>query len=68
MSQINNTKHGKNRGLEVLLYKQGGKKKEEPVSYKFNLKKIISIFNREFGFQVDFYIKNKTNSQETGKC
>ena len=67
LSTINNKDQGRDRGLEVLLYKPKEDTQNEPVSYKFDLKKMFSFFNREFHFQIKLIIK-KNNSREAKKC
>lgn len=70
MTTININKDDRNRALEVLLYKKEDKnqEKEEPVSYKFNLKKIFSFFQREMIFQVEFVVKKKNQLSGGKKC
>lgn len=70
MTQINNTEHERNRGLEVLLYKREDKiqRTEDSSSRNFNLKTIFSLFNRELHFQVDIELKPKNNSRERKQC
>lgn len=59
LSTINNNDQGRDRGLEVLLYKKKEDVQNEPVLYKFDLNKIFSFFNREFYFQIKLNIKKK---------
>lgn len=70
LNSINSSDQQRNRGIEVLLYRreQTVQEKTKPVIYKFNLRKLFSIFNREFNFQVDFVIKSKQKSREGQKC
>lgn len=60
MSRINNIIHDRDRGVEVLLFKKNREVIKNPdILYKINLRKIISVFNKEFDFQINFQVKRK---------
>jgi hypothetical protein len=47
-----------NKGVELMLRKTN-KKREVPKVFQIRFGKVISLFSREFHFQIDFYIKKK---------
>lgn len=56
MNNLNNTGiHDRNRGVELLLYRREDKPKED-TKKKFTLKKTISLFQKEFKFELNLWI------------
>ena len=56
MNNLNNTGiHDRNRGVELLLYRREDKPKED-TKKKFTLKKTISLFQKEFKFELKLWI------------
>ena len=56
MNNLNNTRiHDKNRGVELLLYRREGNP-EEDTTKKFTLKKTISLFQKQFKFELKLWI------------
>jgi hypothetical protein len=61
VKDINIHDDSRNRGLEVLLYKQ--EKESQQESKKFKLELMIPLpFNREFNFQFETFISKKPKS------
>lgn len=68
---INTNENDRNRALEILLYKKEEQVQEtipEPVLYKFNLKRILTFFQREMIFQVEFVFKKKSQLSGDDQC
>ena len=60
MKDINIYDDSRNRGLEVLLYKEEEKKTPQQEPKKFKLELVIPLpFNREFNFQFETFISKK---------
>jgi len=67
MIDLNNSIHERNRGVELLLHREKTKR-EQNKSKKFSLKKKFSILRWEFNFQIEFFIKRKTNISGEKRC
>jgi hypothetical protein len=61
VNTLNNTKgHDTNRGVELLLFHNRRRSTPKDQRYnKFALGKTISLFNREFGFNIELYVNKK---------
>jgi hypothetical protein len=61
VKDINIYNDSRDRGLEVLLYKEEKTLQQEPKKFKLEL--VIPFpFNREFNFQFETYISKKSKS------
>lgn len=67
MVWINNSNSERNRGIELLLYREEEKKRNKSLK-KFNLKKTFSCFRWQFNIQIEFDIKKKSNLSGEKKC
>lgn len=67
MIDLNNSIHGKNRGIELLLYRERNKRKQNK-NENFNLRGKFSILRWEFNFQIEFFIKRKPNISGENRC
>ena len=64
MNNLNNTGiHDRNRGVELLLYRREDKPKED-TKKKFTLKKTISLFQKEFKFELKLWIMDHPKLSE----
>jgi hypothetical protein len=50
-----------NKGVELMLRQRNKRKKEEPSLFFFNFGKMVTFFNREFHFHIEFQIKKRNS-------
>lgn len=59
-SKLNNTEPQINRGFELMLRHNSGREKpSNPKTFQFSFGKMLSLFQREMHFQLDFFFNMK---------
>lgn len=58
--KINNSEPSINRGFELMLrHNSGGEEPSDPKTVQFSFGKMLSLFQREMHFQLDFFFNMK---------
>lgn len=59
-SKLNNKEPSINKGFELMLrHISGGEEPSNPKTFQFSFGKMLSLFQREMHFQLDFFFNMK---------